>query len=336
MDANEDVQHGAMCKQLRGDDLQMMEAVETEATGMAPKTWFRGKDAIDGRIWVSSDIDIIGASYLPFDAEIGDHRPVVVDFTVSSVLGANFRLNSKVGRIRDAYIERLEGAFKEHGIYEKLLSLQASASYPASAEAEAALKGIDKLMTSLMLEVEKKCQKLNLAHYDFSPVVKSWLDKFHAYRQLTRLRSGKAMSNVANVKRFAVRNGIEKPLHQSLEQLVDSYRDCKEQTKRLLAELPWLRKQYLHAKLQDALDQGKDEDAGRLKEILRNEAQKREWQGIHRVTKPRGVTSVTRVEVPQSNGAPIKCTTKETVEDGIHLEPVLARGQCSDLPRCFV
>ena len=112
MDANEDVQDGAMCKQLRGDDLKMMEAVGTQTPGDAPKTWFRGSEAIDG-IWVSSDLDTIGASYLPFDSEIGDPQPVVVDITMSSVLGINIqrvvppqarRLNSKVGWIRSAYI----------------------------------------------------------------------------------------------------------------------------------------------------------------------------------------------------------------------------------------
>jgi len=69
MDANEHVIDGAMCKQLAGEDLQMREAVHSETNSPGPKTWFRGADPIDG-IWVSSEIDVIGASYLPFDGSL--------------------------------------------------------------------------------------------------------------------------------------------------------------------------------------------------------------------------------------------------------------------------
>ena len=66
MDANEHVIDGAMYKQLR-----MREVVHSETRGSGLKTWFRGTEPIDG-ILVSSEIDVINASYLPFDGTLRD------------------------------------------------------------------------------------------------------------------------------------------------------------------------------------------------------------------------------------------------------------------------
>ena len=213
MDANENALDGCLCQALREDDIQMNEAVHSVVPGPGPNTHFRGKEAIDG-IWFSSDLDLISASYLPFHADLGDHRPVVADFTMESVLGKNLkkivppkarRLNSKVKKIRQEYINRLENSFRAHGIYETLVRLEAKATYPVSEEVATALEKLDVLMTQLMLQAEKKCRKLRAGHYEFSPVIKGWLGKCHAYKQLIRLQLNGATSkiNVGNLKRFA-------------------------------------------------------------------------------------------------------------------------------------
>ena len=75
MDANKNVLDGCLCQALREEDFQMNEAVHSVVPGPGPNTHFRGKDAID-RIWFSSDLDLISASYLPFHADLGNHRPV--------------------------------------------------------------------------------------------------------------------------------------------------------------------------------------------------------------------------------------------------------------------
>ena len=55
MDANEHVSDGTMCSQLRQPDIDMHPAVDSTTPGTSPKTWFRGKEAIDD-IWFSSDL----------------------------------------------------------------------------------------------------------------------------------------------------------------------------------------------------------------------------------------------------------------------------------------
>ena len=70
-----------MCRMLAGEELQMREVVASQMKGQrGPNTWFRGKDPIDG-IWITNDLEVIRAGYLPFDANVGDHRPVMADLT---------------------------------------------------------------------------------------------------------------------------------------------------------------------------------------------------------------------------------------------------------------
>ena len=81
-------------------------------------------------------------------------------------------------------------------------------------EANDILKIIDQMMTRLMLSAEKNCCKLYAAHYEFSPAVKCWLDRCHAYQGLIRLEQARLKKgfedakqvtsmNVGNIKRAA-------------------------------------------------------------------------------------------------------------------------------------
>ena len=104
MDANEDVIDGALCKKLHKADLSMNEVVFSQTRRKGPKTYFRGSVAIDG-IWVTEDLEVMAAANMTFDPELGDHHPVVVNITKTSLLGvsgsktkptAAKRLNSKI------------------------------------------------------------------------------------------------------------------------------------------------------------------------------------------------------------------------------------------------
>ena len=108
----------------------MKEAVHEVKSGQGPSTHMENKKGtpING-IWHTPELALRGASYLPFDPSLGDHRPVVTDFIQSSVLGLNLprvvapearRLNSKINRIREPYIETLENSFKEARVLERL------------------------------------------------------------------------------------------------------------------------------------------------------------------------------------------------------------------------
>ena len=144
------------------------------------------------------------------------------------------------------------------------------------------MEGMDHLTTNLMLCAEKRCHKLNSAHYEFIPQVKGWLDRCHTLRALLWLQTGKKVRNRSNVKRFARRCGIDKIMQHSVSELVAMYMECKISTQKLMAESPWMQKEFLSTLLQEAMEEGKMEESTRIKEISRNEPEKKVWASIHR------------------------------------------------------
>ena len=172
MDANEYISNGEMCKQLRLGDIDMHPEVDSTTPGTSLKTWFRGKHAIDD-IWFFSDLEVIAVSYLPFHGNIGDHRPVVVNATIQSILGTNIpriippaarRLNSRVDRIRVPYVKKIKALFKDHNILERLQTIYAPTDDPATEDARTALEALDNQMEDFMLSAEKGCRKFGLAN----------------------------------------------------------------------------------------------------------------------------------------------------------------------------
>ena len=104
------------------------------------------------------------------------------------------------------------------------------------------MEELDRLMVELMRLSEQKCRNICAAHYEFSLVIKEWLDRCHAFRQLLRLKLGKTVGKSANIKRFARRCRLEKEIGASTEALYKGYAECKEHTKRYMADSPWMRK----------------------------------------------------------------------------------------------
>ena len=108
MDANENVNNEAMCKQFEKNGLNIREVIYSQTNVRGPKTDFKGIADING-IWMIEELDVRIAAYLSFDPELGDHQPMVVNKSKKSLLGVNGpkvnlitsrRLNFKVKQIR--------------------------------------------------------------------------------------------------------------------------------------------------------------------------------------------------------------------------------------------
>ena len=115
-------------------------------------------------------------------------------------------------------------------------------------------------------------------------------------------RGQSTKTNVANMKRFARRNGFEDPLSLPINVLVEMYKMEKQRTKRMLADSAWMKTEYPNAKLQVVIDAEKDEDATRLEILIKNERQQKIWRGIRYVTSPNCAGGVTKVIIPREDG----------------------------------
>ena len=111
--------------------------------------------------------------------------------------------------------------------------------------------------------------------------------------------------------------------------LAEMYKLEKEKTQRVLADLAWMRTEYLNAKLQDAINAEKDKDVKRLEMLIKNERQRKTWRGIQYVTKPTRAGGVTKVVIPRTNAEAEVCNTKTAVERGL-ADSLSDRFSCAD------
>ena len=90
-----------------------------------------------------------------------------------------------------------------------------------------------------------------------------------------------------------------------------------------MADSLWMRKTFLSQKLANTIQNEQSDEAKRIKEVLRNEAERKEWQGIHRATKADRAGAISFVDVKQANGSTVRMDTKEQCEQTIQdeLEP---------------
>ena len=108
----------------------------------------------------------------------------------------------QVGRIHDKYIKDLEEQFRRGQFLERLKKIAQEQSYSISRQAKEVLEAIDQEMRNLMLSAEKGCRKMYANHYKFSPPVKLWLKRCHAYRALIKLKAKMKEKGTTNPKRI--------------------------------------------------------------------------------------------------------------------------------------
>ena len=93
-------------------------------------------------------------------------------------------------------------------------------------------------------------------------------------------------------------------------------------------------KEFLSRLLQEAISDNKEEEATRIKGILRNELQKKIWATIHRELNQSCASTPTRIEVPMENGTVRECNTKEELKQGIGDEVLERFSRAASAPIC--
>jgi len=108
-----------------------------------------------------------------------------------------------------------------HQIQERMDAIDRLTSYcgyPLPKWIEIMMVKVHAQLTEIRQHAERKCRKVLTPACKFSPPVKLWYDRIHAFRQLIRLQEGKT-NNGRNINRFARRNNIKIPEQLSQEEL---------------------------------------------------------------------------------------------------------------------
>ncbi len=175
LDSNENMNDGKLARLLQQDDLQMKDIVKHRTKKRGPPTFIRGKRQIDGA-WMTPDIEINRACFLPFFFGVGDHRAIIIDIPEYSILGDGVhkiarptarRLVCNKQDVRQRYNYILENYCLQHRIQEKVYKLFPP-SFPVSKTKQKAMELLDKTLSEGMRHAEKKCRRLKMGQVPFS------------------------------------------------------------------------------------------------------------------------------------------------------------------------
>ena len=158
---------------------------------------------------------------------------------------------------------------KRQNVLTHIGKLEKEADGEFGEEARKALEHLDREITEMM-SAEKTCGKLYTGNHDFSPQVKYWVKRGRAIRALIRYKAN-GVGNVGSIKRVVRRWDVKALLTISTGKLVEMMSKCKTRCRALLAESPWLRRQFLAARLQEAVDNSDIKRINEVKAIIRAE-----------------------------------------------------------------
>jgi hypothetical protein len=92
------------------------------------------------------------------------------------------------------YNKIVRDQFKVHKIIERIVAVDKMTKYcgnPSPRWLRLMTIKLYKQMTKIRIHAEKGCRKILRPESDFSPTVKMWHDRIHAYLQLIRMKEGK-------------------------------------------------------------------------------------------------------------------------------------------------
>jgi hypothetical protein len=108
------------------------------------------------------------------------------------------------------YSKIVRDQFEVHRIVERMDAVDKMTKYCGNPSPQWLCLIIIKLykqMTKIRIHAEKGCRKILRPESNFSPTVKMWYDRIHAYLQSIRMKEGKP-KNTGNILRFARRQHI--------------------------------------------------------------------------------------------------------------------------------
>ncbi len=195
IDVNGHPLHNNLYQQLQERRTEMDEFSHKCWGPKAPYTHPSGKSPIDGA-YKSLEVEIVHLCMLTFAESPGDHRSICFDISTRSLLG-EFRYKvcrpvsrrlvtsqtDSVRRYNDIVCEQ----FTIHRNVERLDAVDKMThycGYPSPGWLRAMIIKLYKQMTEIRVHAEKKCRKILRPDSDFSPTIKMWYDRIHAYLQL--------------------------------------------------------------------------------------------------------------------------------------------------------
>jgi hypothetical protein len=190
--------------------------------------------------------------------------------------------------------------------------------YPSPPWLHSMIFTLYKQMTEIRVHTEKKCRKILSPDNNFSPTIKMWYDRIHAYLQLIRMKEGKT-KNPSNILRFARRQHIINPGKLTMAEIQDRLQFAHIRQSERCKQAKGLRKVYLRNCFVDSMQKKQKTQTAAIKQTINREESKHMWYLIKRTVKDPHSPSVLKVQ-RVVEGETQEYEVQEDVENAIQRE----------------
>ena len=285
LDSNENMATGPLSRLLQGPDLAMVDAVRLRSQLPGPHTFTRGTRQIDGA-WITPDVDVAAACFLPFYFGVGDHRAILLDIPQHCLLGGSVhkivrptarRLQCNRHEILSKYNNLMEIYSAKHALQRKIYSLFPP-TFPASPATIQIMESVDRVITDGMTHAEKKCRRILAGEVPFSDKLAKAGRQIKVWQLVIRHKRTNNV-NTRLIRRVAHRCGLDKVLSVSLRTAQHRLKRAEKNYKKYKKIALRLRHEFLC----DREDLAQTTKAAReIRNIRRNEETRNSWRAINR------------------------------------------------------
>jgi hypothetical protein len=314
-DFNEHVYEGEFAKRLGEDDLLMTEAFKSANGFDTPASYFRGSTPITG-CYTTQGIDVVNVYVSAHQAGAGDHRYWIIDLCSRSVFGASYphlvrprgrRLKCVVERTAKQYTKQLRQLSNCHLMFSKMELLSDSVGIVENSILRDGMNCWDRENVQHKHSAKNNCKNFMNDNLEFSPEVDLWIKRRDLYSQLQSIRERQRAGKRVPLSHFLCgceNNNISRPLSLTDDEIATLLAHSKKRLVELESVAPMLRNEHLNKCLADAVQRCQHKRIRRIKEIIRNEGERRKWGSIRQCTQPKRGGVPTRIRVKGADGEP--------------------------------
>lgn len=283
MDSNENMENGPLARLLQQEDLQMKDIIKHKTGIPGPPTFIRGKRQIDGA-WMTPDVTIDRACFLPFFFGVGDHRAILIDIPQHSILGGDVhkitrptarKLVCNKEEVQQKYNNTLETYCIQHRIQEKIYRLFPP-TFPITKIKQQTLETLDKVISEGMIHAEKKCRRIRMGEVPFSDTLIKAGMKIRVWNLVIRHKERNTV-NTRTIRRLAKKCKLQQVLSESIETARQKLEEAWKQYKKYKKVAHSLRYEFLCEREEMARTK-KAKRAIRM--IRQHEESRRAWRAI--------------------------------------------------------
>jgi hypothetical protein len=300
--------------------------VITEQHGIhGPETRQGGSKPIDG-IYLSELLSISKSGYLDYCERVGDHRMLWADIPLKIAFGVKKyesnkinarRLKNKDPRVVKRYVTKYYAYLIQHDLFARASKLEQAIKegQPLTAAQIAEFEDIDELRVKGMKLADRKCRKLHMGAYEYSPALDKALDTKRYWLLVSERKQGKRRIGLRRLIRLAKKADLQVDHSLSLEEVLENVEKARVAYNATKKQHKTLRGKHVDALATAQAENGKENISTIIRVMRQRELARKGNRVIKKVTKPNARGALIMVHSDNAEGEIETHTSKEDIEN---------------------